>query len=332
MIRLIAGGAAFLAVLSARASSQGTDPGAPGPRRGHALVYDVLSRHVLMVDASPRTDSVRVQQVWRLTETGWSLVPAATAMPARTTAAIGYDATRGRVVMHGGRRGGMTGTDVVAGTWEWDGKSWLAADSSIGARDHHSIAFDSSRDRMVAFGGTVFPRVEGPWSAETWDRNGSTWKRVATTGPAGRITAMTYDARRNEVVLFGGHGPGQPPVYFGDTWLWNGTSWRQAESTGPPPRSGHAIAFDPRTGEVLLYGGGTRIDGRFAELGDMWRWNGERWVNIPLSGENPGARTGHAMVFDESRGRLVLYGGSRGPVALADTWDWDGERWSKLPF
>ena len=31
----------------------------------------------------------------------------------------------------------------------------------------------------------------------------------------------------------------------------------------------------------------------------------------------------HAMVFDATRGRTVLYGGFDGAGGLADTWEWD---------
>ncbi len=40
----------------------------------------------------------------------------------------------------------------------------------------------------------------------------------------------------------------------------------------------------------------------------------------------PAARSGHAMAFDQARGRAVLFGGHNGAY-LGDTWEWDGQGW-----
>ena len=37
--------------------------------------------------------------------------------------------------------------------------------------------------------------------------------------------------------------------------------------------------------------------------------------------------SGHQMVYDAARGRVVLFGGSLSGPALADTWEWDGVSW-----
>src|SRR5688572_2097258 len=304
----------------------------PGPRKGHALVYDAGARRVLLVDASPPNDPApRRQEVWSWDGARWRLLSAAsgaTTPPAHTTGAVVFDLRRRTMMIYGGRTGAMTQNDVASDTWEWDGSHWRqGTDSSIGARDHIAMAYDRSRDRTVLFGGAVFPRIAGPWASDTWEWDGAVWRRVAIDGPVGRITTMAYDARRGEVVLFGGHGDGQPAIYFGDTWLWNGRSWRPGPA-GPIERSGHAMAFDARTGVVLLYGGGTRAGcAPFRELDDFWMWDGVSWRRVMTSGPSPGARVGHAMAYDSARNRLVLYGGSRGRTILDDTWEWDGERW-----
>ena len=40
----------------------------------------------------------------------------------------------------------------------------------------------------------------------------------------------------------------------------------------------------------------------------------------------------HALAFDESRGRIVLFGGwdHTNPVKLGDTWEWDGSTWEEM--
>lgn len=56
--------------------------------------------------------------------------------------------------------------------------------------------------------------------------------------------------------------------------------------------------------------------------------------SIPLSArqsesaKHPGARWGHALVYDPVRNEIVLFGGSRERgVYLDDTWTWDGKSW-----
>ncbi len=53
-----------------------------------------------------------------------------------------------------------------------------------------------------------------------------------------------------------------------------------------------------------------------------------QWIRVD-AGNGPSARTGHAMVFDEQRGEVVLYGGlaEDGSDRYEDTWIWNGEFW-----
>jgi len=44
----------------------------------------------------------------------------------------------------------------------------------------------------------------------------------------------------------------------------------------------------------------------------------------------PKARGGHAAAFDESRGRVIAFGGEAGGQYLDDTWSWDGALWTQV--
>jgi len=59
-----------------------------------------------------------------------------------------------------------------------------------------------------------------------------------------------------------------------------------------------------------------------ASVGDDWR------MEIPAG--SPAARSSLAMVYDEVRKEVVLFGGATSPVGgpLGDTWVWDGAAWS----
>jgi hypothetical protein len=86
------------------------------------------------------------------------------------------------------------------------------------------------------------------------------------------------------------------------------------------------MAFDSRAGVTLLYGGsvGPR------QFADMWKWDGERWFEIRLTGLTPGPRELHSMVYNAARDRTILYGGNSAGKVLDDTWEWDGARWRRL--
>lgn len=53
---------------------------------------------------------------------------------------------------------------------------------------------------------------------------------------------------------------------------------------------------------------------------------GPFWRQVDVDGPPPRAR--HAMVYDENRQRVVLFGGSFEGAALGDTWEWDGASWT----
>ena len=97
------------------------------------------------------------------------------------------------------------------------------------------------------------------------------------------------------------------------------------ESPGPGARRGHAMAFDPVRGVLVVFGGhdGTRV------LGDLWEWDGVRWRERTPSGPGPRAREHAAMIYDAAREQILLFGGD-GPPLLRDLWRWDGSEWTEL--
>ena len=304
----------------------------PGPLGSGRLVYDEPQRRVLLIDAIATPDAStdpKVLRTWRWDGRHWELL-AGTGPVWRVANAAVHDASRRRVVIYGGAT--IPATTSLAETWETDGGStWRQRpNGSLEGRDHLAMAFDRARGRTVLFGGGTFVRGQ-PYKLreETWEWDGLEWRQVAADGPgARRLTGMAYDRSRKQVVLFGGIGPRNAPdlpqPYFNDTWTWNGTTWRKAADGGPPPRYGHAMTFDSRTGVAVIYGGNTVDD---QPLADMWQWDGRRWTEIKPPGLTPGARFGAAMVHDAARRRTVLYGGRRDDKSV---WEWDGTRWEEI--
>lgn len=315
-------GASLLAVQTF--SAQTAQP-SPAPRSSDQMMtYDEANRRVLIFGGTGQETSYG--DLWSWDGRTWKLLSASGPSP-RNSGVMVYDARRKRAVLFGGRVGKKE--EIKGDTWEWNHKAWQhVADGS--PRDHPAMAFDAARGRTVLFGGGKYPRPS-PWATDTWEWDGQQWLQVATEGPMGRVTAMIYDSKCKQIVLFGGVGEassrGQSQPHFNDTWIWNGKQWRKAANEGPPARARHAMAFDRRAGVVLLYGGS--VDGSRELFGDMWQWDGERWTEIKLTGPTPGKRALHVMAYDSARGRTVLYGGT-GEKVLDDTWEWDGSNWKRV--
>src|SRR5262249_3589964 len=96
-------------------------------------------------------------------------------------------------------------------------------------------------------------------------------------------------------------------------------SWITLSPTGvpPSPRTGHGAVFDPVRGRMLVvdgYGG--------SDFQDVWSLdlNLQTWTKLQPTGTAPSARDGHVLVYDSTRDRLLLFGGTSGGNYLNDTW------------
>ena len=103
----------------------------------------------------------------------------------------------------------------------------------------------------------------------------------------------------------------------------------------PTPRVGTAMAYDPASRTVVMFGGFTAVavwPGSSKPLGDTWLWDGDAW-HEQQPAVSPSPRGGATMAYDPALGRVVLHGGTTsamccdfGPV-YSDTWSWDGASW-----
>lgn len=97
-------------------------------------------------------------------------------------------------------------------------------------------------------------------------------------------------------------------------------NWSQLHPSASPPARGYpAMAYDPVSQKIVLFGG---YNGSY--LNDTWTFDGTTWTEQhPTSA--PPVRTAAGMAFDRVTRKLVLYGGFSGNGNyLGDTWLWDG--------
>ena len=67
-----------------------------------------------------------------------------------------------------------------------------------------------------------------------------------------------------------------------------------------------------------MFGGRDSL-GSAAPRGDTWVWDGKVWTQRQDIG--PPGRSGHAVVFDTVRQRVMLFGGEIAGAVVGDTWE-----------
>ncbi len=99
---------------------------------------------------------------------------------------------------------------------------------------------------------------------------------------------------------------------------------------GPPapgPRNRHGLVYDRRAKVAVLFGG-VVWKPRATLQSDTWELGDGVWSLVAQGSVAPRARHRGAMVYDDRRGRSVLFGGesSQGEL-LADTWTYADQVW-----
>lgn len=273
---------------------------------------------------------------------------------ARVGHSVSFDRDRSRLVFTGGTRGG---SDYAKDTVEFDGRIFR----SVPVLPGDPVAaggsgYDPIRKRTVVFGGLRTDRTTN----ELYLWNGATWTAVPpqATWPRDRgVTSMAWSESRKGIVVHGGITVVNSTIGAAqDTFLWDGSKFRQLGVTQPEvPYAGSAIAVDPATDEIVLFGGytgatidvGKRTDTPFHLVGD-------RWEPLPIAAGSPTptGRANHIFVYDEAGKRFLMVGGvadakgllfaiagfGAAPPLLDDAWELKGPNaagaytWRKLPF
>jgi hypothetical protein len=183
----------------------------PPPRHGHASApFPPLGGIVVLGGASAGTVAPTPPHFWRWDGTTWLDLTTANT-PYDFGHSLAYHAGQQRLVMHG--RSASANTFSTA-----DGIDWLPSDASVWGRNEGGLAYDSVRDRIVAFGGYYGSDYTHP-IGQTWVWDG-VWcdLQTASNSYSRSDFAMAFDAARGRVVVHGGHyvSWGSSSV-FGDT-------------------------------------------------------------------------------------------------------------------
>jgi len=347
-----------------------TDPegdGNPSGRIEMGMTYDATREVVVFHGGSRKIGAISVStsETWEWDGTSWDLVdpadPEADGNPENTSAhAAAFFEPAGLSIIFGG-----TGNSDTHKSWVYDGASWRDlgpededVNPNAGARDNHSAAYDTHRQRVVVYGG----EASGSTVGDTWEWSGSAWTEITpldteldgnpdTLELSGMVYATAFSG--GETYLFGGvtAASDYPP----ETWRFDGIRWFDHEDESDDPdydydnddepdgRYGPGMAYDASRARIVLFGGYVGGAGHSGETWEMYRrwiydggWVYEpQWKLIspsdPEGDSNPDDRTYCPLAYDASRGRTVLYGGlSSGAVKWDDTWEWNGTSWDEI--
>ncbi|WP_370089360.1 kelch repeat-containing protein [Ekhidna sp.] len=187
-------------------------------------------------------------------------------------------------------------------------------------RSSHSLFTTPNSKAIYLFGGWNDNQVLGDF----WKYENGEWIQINETTPLNKrySPGIAYDHKNDRIILYGGCGPDRQN--YGDTWSFQNGEWRLlSEESSPGERCRPQLAYDEVNEKVLLFGGS-------GGKGETWMLNGDEWKIVSDTGPKP--RYNHVMESDESRKRIVLFGGAApGGVRFNDTWEWDGQEWKIMP-
>ena len=103
-------------------------------------------------------------------------------------------------------------------------------------------------------------------------------------------------------------------------------------TTSPLGRGGMAMAYNPGTGNTIMFGGDT-LGFPAGTVNETWSYDGSDWTLLTPTA-SPAARAGIKIAYDVAGGVMVMYGGGPpgffGGPATDETWTFDGTTWTQV--
>jgi hypothetical protein len=306
--------AATAALLPSQTWQQIQPTVSPSLRRAGAMAFDATANRLILYGGVSPTPAEILGQTWSYNGQ-WSLLnPAGGSLP-RWGHQLVRDTALNRLITFGGRSPTISG--LANDTYAWTGSAWtqVPTPTAPSPRFRYGLAYDSSRNRVVLFGGRGLTEVY----SDTWEFDGVAWteRTTATVPPPREDMLLAYDAGLARTVLFGGYDP-DTDTLLGDTWEFDGEDWQlRAVTGGPTARFRAAGVFDSVRQRIVMYGGfdGTNL------LAETWEYFGGSWIQV-AGGGTPFATEMYAG-YDSQRRKFVTFGGV-GDQFSNDTWEFTG--------
>ena len=273
---------------------------APSARQVPGMAYDPLRDRIVLYGgtklAANGTTVEPVYDMWEFDGTNWRQIMAEG--PKVLKPILAWDGARNRLVMMGVNSETKTlmyAYDSAAGTW-----------TEVKPKDLPPCANDASlvymeHDRLLALVGGI---CAGNYdSAYYYD--GENWYGFAAGLSPGYPygAALTYDAHRDEIVLFGGVEAFATPR--SSTYTYTAGNWNfETETLRPLPRAAVTTASDPFNKAVWMFGGLSQFGDSYYD--DLWRYQNGSWGQIELTENGPTGCGSAATTIDTDRQKLVV--------------------------
>jgi len=144
------------------------------------------------------------------------------------------------------------------------------------------------------------------------------WTYAATPLPTSlSVATAVFDVRRQRMIVTGSR-PGQAR----ETWEMDrdGVWTLLVGAATAQPVLGSPMVYDLDRDRVVVFNN--------SATGSTWVFDGSQWGT--LATPSPPGRTGHAMTYDRTNRRVVMFGGLRSNVPRNDTWVLEGDAWREL--
>ncbi len=263
------------------------DGAGPSRRYGHSAVHDAARDR--MIVSHGFTDAGRFDDTWAfdLANNTWRDVSPSSGRPLRRCLHHAVmDAASNQMLLYGGCASGF-GPCPLGDLWSFDLTSnrWteISTPARPPARDHYGATFDSTRNRMVLFGGSGSGLLNDTWE---FDPRARTWRQAELAGAAPSPRSRhesAFGADRGVSFFFGGStsagetnelwmlGPGfalaRPEISRnGVVNAFSGADGAVAPGeivslygAGLGPLEGFATGIDPLTGRLPVSGPGVDV-------------------------------------------------------------------------
>src|SRR5438034_5219113 len=254
-----------------------TPAASPPPMiEGPRMVYDSVVDRVLLFGAAG------IAQVWSYDPSGntWALQWQGHGGVWRRSFSVAYDEATDRSVLFGGgdwapHYPGLGSNQTWLFTYAAGAWSKVNASASPPSRFGSAMAYDSTRGRVLLFGGCSVPSTDF-WCTPAndtgaFDAGSGTWTELLPATRPPPLDVMVYDSVSDRLVVHGGN----------ETWTYDPAAnlWTdQNPATVPPARSRHAMAYASAADRTVLFGGaGTSL------LNDTWTYQYGAFVPGPPS-------------------------------------------------
>ncbi|MFX0171611.1 MAG: kelch repeat-containing protein [Candidatus Hodarchaeota archaeon] len=251
-----------------------------------------------------------------------------------------YNPIKNEIILFGGMKNNLNQeASYLQDSWVFNCSDYIWREiettNQPGRRISHDMIYDPENHQIVLFGGGNHQTSFN----DTWLFNltSYTWTEIAPAiAPSPRYDPrMFYDSMNNEIVLYGGY---LENGYSNNTWCFfpSNNSWRELKQIeAPSARYGHRMVYSTTKEKGFLFAG--HANGNQDRVtNDMWQYNSNsrNWMEIILPAP-PSERYWHEMVYDETNGEIIIFGGrASGSSFLCrdDTWIFDEntEEWRQV--